>query len=154
MLSVPIYLQYSVHIWQNFKEWKYDAFDFKHLTLFFSGEREHVQKKTFTKWVNSHLARINCRITDLYTDLRDGKYLIKLLEILSGERLPRPTKVFFHHVNWIWYKHFRLKYDCTDHKNEFDFFIRLVTWPKIAVKKCQNLIFKVNFKRQKSSESF
>jgi len=57
-----------------------------------AGEREHVQKKTFTKWVNSHLARINCRITDLYTDLRDGKYLIKLLEILSGERLPRPTK--------------------------------------------------------------
>ena len=42
--------------------------------------------------MNSHLARINCRITDLYTDLRDGKYLIKLLEILSGERLPRPTK--------------------------------------------------------------
>ena len=58
----------------------------------FLGEREHVQKKTFTKWVNSHLSRINCRISDLYTDLRDGKYLIKLLEILSGERLPRPTK--------------------------------------------------------------
>lgn len=55
-------------------------------------EREHVQKKTFTKWVNSHLIRINCRINDLYTDLRDGKMLIKLLEILSGERLPRPTK--------------------------------------------------------------
>jgi len=55
-------------------------------------EREHVQKKTFTKWVNSHLIRINCKITDLYTDLRDGKMLIKLLEILSGERLPRPTK--------------------------------------------------------------
>jgi len=55
-------------------------------------EREHVQKKTFTKWVNSHLVRINCKITDLYTDLRDGKMLIKLLEILSGERLPRPTK--------------------------------------------------------------
>ena len=67
--------------------WKYNPY-----LNFFSGEREHVQKKTFTKWVNSHLARINCRITDLYTDLRDGKYLIKLLEILSGERLPRPTK--------------------------------------------------------------
>ena len=51
-----------------------------------------MQKKTFTKWVNSHLVRINCKITDLYTDLRDGKMLIKLLEILSGERLPRPTK--------------------------------------------------------------
>ena len=46
------------------------------------------------------------------------------------------------------------RYDCTDHKNEFDFFIRLVKRPKIAVKKCQNLIFKVNFQRQKSFESF
>ena len=56
-------------------------------TFPFSVEREHVQKKTFTKWVNSHLIRINCKVVDLYTDLRDGKYLIKLLEILSGERL-------------------------------------------------------------------
>lgn len=55
-------------------------------------EREAVQKKTFTKWVNSHLARVGCRIGDLYLDLRDGKMLIKLLEVLSGERLPRPTK--------------------------------------------------------------
>jgi len=55
-------------------------------------ERESVQKKTFCKWVNSHLARVGCRIQDLYVDLRDGKMLIKLLEILSGERLPRPTK--------------------------------------------------------------
>jgi len=55
-------------------------------------ERESVQKKTFTKWVNSHLIRANHRISDLYTDLRDGKMLIKLLEILSGERLPKPTK--------------------------------------------------------------
>ncbi|NP_001171782.1 beta spectrin-like [Saccoglossus kowalevskii] len=55
-------------------------------------ERETVQKKTFCKWVNSHLQRVSCRIADLYTDLRDGKMLIKLLEVLSGERLPRPTK--------------------------------------------------------------
>nr|XP_033794883.1 spectrin beta chain, non-erythrocytic 1 isoform X1 [Geotrypetes seraphini]XP_033794884.1 spectrin beta chain, non-erythrocytic 1 isoform X1 [Geotrypetes seraphini] len=55
-------------------------------------EREAVQKKTFTKWVNSHLSRVSCRITDLYTDLRDGRMLIKLLEVLSGERLPKPTK--------------------------------------------------------------
>lgn len=27
------------------------------------------------------------RIGDLYTDLRDGKMLLKLLEVLSGERL-------------------------------------------------------------------
>ncbi|XP_078720706.1 spectrin beta chain, non-erythrocytic 1-like isoform X1 [Lampetra fluviatilis] len=55
-------------------------------------EREVVQKKTFTKWVNSHLARVSCRISDLYLDLRDGRMLIKLLEVLSGERLPKPTK--------------------------------------------------------------
>lgn len=50
-------------------------------------EREAVQKKTFTKWVNSHLARVTCRISDLYMDLRDGRVLIKLLEVLSGELL-------------------------------------------------------------------
>ena len=58
-------------------------------TFSFLVEREHVQKKTFTKWVNSHLCRINCKVNDLYTDLRDGKNLLKLLEILSGERLVR-----------------------------------------------------------------
>uniref|UniRef100_A0A8B9KN96 Spectrin beta chain n=1 Tax=Astyanax mexicanus TaxID=7994 RepID=A0A8B9KN96_ASTMX len=57
-------------------------------------------KKTFTKWVNSHLARVSCRITDLYMDLRDGRMLIKLLEVLSGEKLvsrtllPGPNHVF------------------------------------------------------------
>ncbi|XP_063428453.1 spectrin beta chain-like isoform X5 [Mytilus trossulus] len=55
-------------------------------------ERESVQKKTFTKWVNSHLIRTGCRIADLYIDLRDGKMLMKLLEVLSGERLPKQTK--------------------------------------------------------------
>lgn len=52
-----------------------------------SDERETVQKKTFTKWVNSHLARVGFKINDLYMDLRDGKMLIKLLEVLSGEKL-------------------------------------------------------------------
>ncbi|VCW98667.1 unnamed protein product, partial [Gulo gulo] len=55
-------------------------------------EREAVQKKTFTKWVNSHLARVGCHILDLYADLRDGFVLTRLLEVLSGEQLPRPTR--------------------------------------------------------------
>ena len=55
-------------------------------------ERGHVQKKTFTKWVHSHLSRVGCRISDLYTDLADGRMLIRLLEILSGERLPKATR--------------------------------------------------------------
>ena len=45
-------------------------------------------------------------------------------------------------------------YDCTDQKKGIDFFTRLVKWPKIDIKKCQNLIFKVDFQRQKSFESF
>ncbi|KAJ4442212.1 hypothetical protein ANN_12078 [Periplaneta americana] len=61
-------------------------------SLITENERESVQKKTFQKWVNSHLVRVSCRISDLYVDLRDGKMLLKLLEVLSGERLPRPTK--------------------------------------------------------------
>ena len=32
-------------------------------------------------------------------------------------------------------------YDCSALKNDIDFFMRLVKWPKIAIKKCQNLIF-------------
>ena len=58
-------------------------------------ERLHIQKKTFTKWINSHLLRVpqtQRGVSDLYMDLRDGRNLIKLLEILSGERLPRPTR--------------------------------------------------------------
>lgn len=58
-----------------------------------SDEREAVQKKTFTKWVNSILSRVGCRISDLYLDLRDGRMLIKLLEVLSGERLVRSSLV-------------------------------------------------------------
>lgn len=61
-------------------------------------ERELVQKKTFTKWINSHLIRHGFsnqhqhRVGDLYIDLRDGRILLRLLEILSSERLPRPTR--------------------------------------------------------------
>lgn len=55
--------------------------------IFSSDERDAVQKKTFTKWVNSHLSRVSCRISDLYNDLRDGYMLTRLLEVLSGELL-------------------------------------------------------------------
>ncbi|XP_072573016.1 plectin-like isoform X24 [Paramormyrops kingsleyae] len=52
-------------------------------------ERDRVQKKTFTKWVNKHLMKAQCQVTDLYEDLRDGHNLITLLEVLSGKTLPR-----------------------------------------------------------------
>ncbi|XP_024920746.1 microtubule-actin cross-linking factor 1-like [Cynoglossus semilaevis] len=50
-------------------------------------ERDRVQKKTFTKWVNKHLIKVRKHITDLYEDLRDGHNLISLLEVLSGVTL-------------------------------------------------------------------
>uniref|UniRef100_A0A8C0GW22 Plectin n=1 Tax=Chelonoidis abingdonii TaxID=106734 RepID=A0A8C0GW22_CHEAB len=52
-------------------------------------ERDRVQKKTFTKWVNKHLIKAQRHVSDLYEDLRDGHNLISLLEVLSGDTLPR-----------------------------------------------------------------
>uniref|UniRef100_A0A673MBT5 Dystonin n=1 Tax=Sinocyclocheilus rhinocerous TaxID=307959 RepID=A0A673MBT5_9TELE len=52
-------------------------------------ERDRVQKKTFTKWVNQHLLKVRKHVNDLYEDLRDGHNLISLLEVLSGDTLPR-----------------------------------------------------------------
>ncbi|XP_065183632.1 spectrin beta chain, non-erythrocytic 1-like [Sycon ciliatum] len=56
-----------------------------------ASERELVQKKTFTKWVNAHLQRSSVQIEDLFVDLRDGIYLNKLLENISGEKLSKPS---------------------------------------------------------------
>ncbi|XP_077164551.1 dystonin isoform X31 [Paroedura picta] len=52
-------------------------------------ERDKVQKKTFTKWINQHLLKVRKHVNDLYEDLRDGHNLISLLEVLSGDTLPR-----------------------------------------------------------------
>lgn len=62
-------------------------------------ERDRVQKKTFTKWVNKHLIKVRKHITDLYEDLRDGHNLISLLEVLSGVNLPREKgRMRFHRL--------------------------------------------------------
>ena len=49
-----------------------------------------MQKKTFTKWVQSHLRKATgepLKFEDLYVDLRDGRVLLKLLEVISRESL-------------------------------------------------------------------
>uniref|UniRef100_A0A673K4S8 Plectin-like n=1 Tax=Sinocyclocheilus rhinocerous TaxID=307959 RepID=A0A673K4S8_9TELE len=61
----------------------------KNILHLFKYERDRVQKKTFTKWVNKHLIKTQRHVNDLYEDLRDGHNLISLLEVLSGETLPR-----------------------------------------------------------------
>ncbi|KAH9285528.1 Nesprin-1 [Echinococcus granulosus] len=58
-------------------------------------EQERIQKKTFTNWINTYLAKAippDC-IHDLFVDIRDGVKLVRLLEVLAGVRLPieRPT---------------------------------------------------------------
>ncbi|XP_059675230.1 nesprin-2 [Gavia stellata] len=54
-------------------------------------QREFTQKKTFTSWINSILAKHTppSVISDLYTDIQQGHLLLDLLEVLSGQRLPR-----------------------------------------------------------------
>ncbi|XP_040070142.1 spectrin beta chain, non-erythrocytic 1 [Ixodes scapularis] len=54
-------------------------------------ERLHIQKKTFTKWMNSFLQKARMEVDDLFTDLGDGRKLLKLLEIISGEKLGKPN---------------------------------------------------------------
>ncbi|XP_041438138.1 microtubule-actin cross-linking factor 1 isoform X18 [Xenopus laevis] len=62
-------------------------------------ERDRVQKKTFTKWINKHLIKVRKHINDLYEDLRDGHNLISLLEVLSGIKLPREKgRMRFHRL--------------------------------------------------------
>ncbi|MCP9264820.1 Spectrin beta chain [Dirofilaria immitis] len=71
----------------------YEEYDENSSARLFERSRiKALAEKTFTKWVNSHLLPINCKIHDLYMDMRDGKMLIRLLEVLSGERLPKPTR--------------------------------------------------------------
>ncbi|KAJ8400755.1 hypothetical protein AAFF_G00391090 [Aldrovandia affinis] len=53
-------------------------------------EREDVQKKTFSKWINSQLTKTGKPpIEDLFSDLCDGRRLLELLEGLTGEELAK-----------------------------------------------------------------
>nr|XP_022902342.1 plectin-like isoform X1 [Onthophagus taurus]XP_022902343.1 plectin-like isoform X1 [Onthophagus taurus]XP_022902344.1 plectin-like isoform X1 [Onthophagus taurus]XP_022902345.1 plectin-like isoform X1 [Onthophagus taurus]XP_022902346.1 plectin-like isoform X1 [Onthophagus taurus] len=90
----------------------------------FKDARDEIQKKTFTKWVNKHLRKhwryvknytclhvcvstnsseccptsMNKQIGDLFQDLRDGRNLISLLEVLTGEKLPVENREMRFHM--------------------------------------------------------
>ncbi|XP_033928026.1 alpha-actinin-4 isoform X1 [Melopsittacus undulatus] len=62
---------------------------------------EKQQRKTFTAWCNSHLRKTGTQIENIDEDFRDGLKLMLLLEVISGERLPKPErgKMRVHKIN-------------------------------------------------------
>ncbi|XP_059033317.1 utrophin isoform X1 [Mustela lutreola] len=53
-------------------------------------EHNDVQKKTFTKWINARFSKSGKPpINDMFTDLKDGRKLLDLLEGLTGTSLPK-----------------------------------------------------------------
>jgi len=46
-----------------------------------------VQTRTFTRWMNHFLSERLLKVDDLFTDLKDGKLLINLLELISSKTL-------------------------------------------------------------------
>ncbi|KAI6230952.1 hypothetical protein M3Y95_00330300 [Aphelenchoides besseyi] len=63
--------------------------DFEQKRLESTDERDRIQKKTFTKWVNKHLQKSGRNVDDLFVDLQNGRNLIALLEALTSETLPK-----------------------------------------------------------------
>uniref|UniRef100_A0A670Z2D2 Actinin alpha 4 n=1 Tax=Pseudonaja textilis TaxID=8673 RepID=A0A670Z2D2_PSETE len=59
------------------------------------------QTSTFTAWCNSHLRKAGTQIENIDEDFRDGLKLMLLLEVISGERLPKPErgKMRVHKIN-------------------------------------------------------
>ncbi|KAL1448731.1 hypothetical protein MTO96_028167 [Rhipicephalus appendiculatus] len=61
---------------------------------------EKQQRKTFTAWCNSHLRKAGTQIDNIEEDFRNGLKLMLLLEVISGETLPKPDrgKMRFHKI--------------------------------------------------------
>ncbi|XP_068451611.1 calmin [Clinocottus analis] len=63
-------------------------------------ERELVQKRTFTRWMNLHLEKCDppIEVNDLFRDIQDGHILMALLEELSGCKLLHGFKRSSHRI--------------------------------------------------------
>ncbi|XP_034001994.1 nesprin-1-like [Trematomus bernacchii] len=77
--------------------------DIKDVMMKLQNEQEAVQKRTFTKWINSHLAKYKppLEVNDLFEDIKDGVKLLALLEVLSGQRLPREQGRQLKRIHWV-----------------------------------------------------
>lgn len=97
-----IKLTYVVTYSKNSK-WLHDRFAFLFLILYQLFLFQEAQcpnnclflaffTQTFTAWCNSHLRKLNVQIENIEQDFGDGLKLMGLLEVISGERLPKPER--------------------------------------------------------------
>ncbi|KAM4633849.1 utrophin isoform 3-T3 [Polymixia lowei] len=64
--------------------------EFNDIIKWRSDEHDAVQKKTFTKWINAQLSKTGkTPIKDMFSDLKDGRKLLDLLEGLTGTVLTK-----------------------------------------------------------------
>ncbi|XP_037397389.1 utrophin isoform X2 [Pygocentrus nattereri] len=64
--------------------------EFSDIIRWRSDEHDAVQKKTFTKWINAQFSKTGkAAIKDMFSDLRDGRKLLDLLEGLTGTTLTK-----------------------------------------------------------------
>lgn len=52
----------------------------------------NIQKKTFTKWMNSHLKKVGTHVEDCQTEFQDGIKLMFLIKALYGIEMPKYNK--------------------------------------------------------------
>ncbi|CAH8593189.1 unnamed protein product [Dicrocoelium dendriticum] len=66
-------------------------------------EQERVQKKTFTNWLNTYLSNSDPPIVvkDLFVDIRDGVALIRILEVLSKQKLHTEVRPKMQRVHYL-----------------------------------------------------
>ncbi|XP_034555010.1 dystrophin isoform X2 [Notolabrus celidotus] len=64
--------------------------EFNDIIKWRSDEHDAVQQKTFTKWINAQFSKTGkTPIKDMFSDLKDGKKLLELLEGLTGSVLTK-----------------------------------------------------------------
>ncbi|XP_035377237.1 utrophin-like isoform X3 [Electrophorus electricus] len=64
--------------------------EFSDIIRWRSDEHDAVQKKTFTKWINAQFSKKGkATIKDMFSDLKDGRKLLDLLEGLTGSTLTK-----------------------------------------------------------------
>ncbi|XP_067302903.1 utrophin-like isoform X5 [Pseudorasbora parva] len=67
-----------------------DNNEFTDIIKWRSDEHDAVQKKTFTKWINAQFSKTGkTPIKDMFSDLKDGRKLLDLLEGLTGSTLTK-----------------------------------------------------------------